>query len=68
MNKFEETGSVTDILRQVQHPNIRSAENTAIAAQSVEQETNMSSRYSTFKIILGLIVANFVFGLMPPFL
>lgn len=36
VKKFEETGSVTDIVRPVHHRNIRSAENIAAVAQSVK--------------------------------
>lgn len=42
VRKFEETGSVIDIARPVHHRNIRSAENIAVVAQSVEEDPNLS--------------------------
>ncbi|KAH0999071.1 hypothetical protein HUJ05_003320 [Dendroctonus ponderosae] len=42
VEKFEETGSVTDIVRPLHHRNIRSAENIAVVAQSVEEHPNSS--------------------------
>ena len=40
--KFEETGSVADIVTPVHHRNVRSAENIAAVAASVEDEPNVS--------------------------
>lgn len=42
VNKFEQTGSVTDIVRSVHHRNIRNAENIASVAESVEEDPNLS--------------------------
>lgn len=42
MKKIEEIGMVTDIGRSVHHRNVRSAENIAVVAQSVEEDPNSS--------------------------
>lgn len=42
VNKFEETGSVCDIVRPVHHRNARSTENIAAVRESVAEERNLS--------------------------
>ena len=42
VRKFEQTGSVADIVRPVHHRNVRSAENIAAVAASVEDDPNVS--------------------------
>lgn len=42
MKKIEEIGTVTDIVRSVHYRNVRSAENIAVVAQSVEEDPNSS--------------------------
>ena len=39
---FEETGSIADIVRPVHYRNVRSAENIAAVAASVEDDPNVS--------------------------
>lgn len=42
VEKSQETGSVTDIIKPVHHSNIQSTENIAVVAQSVEEDRNSS--------------------------
>lgn len=42
VKKFEETGSVTDVLRPIHHRNARSTENIAAVSESVEEDPNLS--------------------------
>lgn len=42
VRKFEQTGSVVDIVTPVHHRNVRSTENIAAVAASVEEDPNVS--------------------------
>lgn len=42
VKKFEETGSVTDIVRHVHHRNVRNIENVVAVAGSVAEDPNLS--------------------------
>ncbi|ERL94482.1 hypothetical protein D910_11759 [Dendroctonus ponderosae] len=62
VEKFEETGSVTDIARHVHHRSIRSAENVTVVAQSVEEDPNSSILRRAQH--LGLTYASYSYALL----